>query len=78
MKVKITPEIRKAIEKEIERTGFGPQRALKGNVLAKRIGLTSGIIYGMIGKNGMIQTAKKAHIDVTLRLWEDIPDKIKE
>ena len=34
--VEITPEIIEFIESEIDRTGIAPQRALKGNLQAKK------------------------------------------
>ncbi|MHA7099546.1 hypothetical protein [Fabibacter pacificus] len=68
----ITKEIQDLIKSEIERTGIGPQRILKGNKEARELGLTSGTIYRIIGKNGSDLTAKKAHIELVLKLWSSI------
>ena len=75
--VAVSDEIQDLIRCEIKRTGYGPQRVLKGNVQAKRIGLTSGTIYRMIGKNGIIKSAKKSHVELAVALWKDLPDKKK-
>lgn len=72
--VLITDETRTSIKNEIKRTGYGPQRALKGNVQARQIGLTSGIIYGVIGQNGIRKSIKQTHLELTLKLWKNIPD----
>lgn len=69
--VAITPGIREFIKHEIARTGIGPQKALKGNKEAKEAGLTSGIIYGILGMNSNIKSARKRHVDLALRLWEN-------
>lgn len=66
----ITKEIQDLIKSEIERTGIGPQRILKGNQEARKIGLTSGTIYRIIGKNGSDLTARKTHIELVLKLWK--------
>ncbi|KYG77246.1 hypothetical protein AWW68_00310 [Roseivirga spongicola] len=68
--VPISQELRDFIQSEIDRTGLGPQRALKGNTKAKEIGLTSGIIYRILGKNGKAKTAKKEHIELFKELWK--------
>lgn len=66
----VTKELQNFIKSEIERTAKGPQRALKGNREAKKVGLTSGIIYRIIGKNGNTKSIKKQHIDILMTLWE--------
>ncbi len=71
----ITKEIQDFIKSEIERTGIGPQRILKGNKEAREIGLTSGIIYRIIGKNGSDLTARKTHLELVLKLWSSIDEK---
>ena len=73
--VLITSDIREQINAENERTGTGPQRALKGNKEARQIGLTSGIIYRLTGQNGKSITAKTEHVELALKLWNDLPDK---
>ena len=57
--VPISKDLQDFIKSEIERTGIGPQRALKGNKEAKEAGLTSGIIYRIIGQNGHVRKVKK-------------------
>lgn len=73
--IPITREVQEFIKSEIERTGIGPQRILKGNLQAKKIGLTSGTIYRIIGKNGIAKTAKKTDIDLITGLWENTASK---
>lgn len=70
--VLITFGIREFIKHEIERTGIGPQRVLKGSKEAKAAGLTFGIIYGILGMNSNIKSAPKRHVDIALNLWKNI------
>lgn len=76
--IQITADIRNQITSEIKRTGFGPERALKGNIKAREIGLTSGIVYRITGQNGKALTARAEHVELALKLWNDIPDKDTE
>ncbi len=71
--VEITDEIIEQIQSHIDRTGIGPQAALKGRTLEKRQGLTSGIIYQWL--NGRNKTGRKSHIELALKLWIKIPTK---
>ncbi|WP_339608499.1 hypothetical protein [uncultured Roseivirga sp.] len=73
--IPIAKAIQNHILSEIKRTGIGPQRILKGNKEAREIGLTSGTIYRLTGQNGKALTAKTKHVELALKLWEDIPDK---
>jgi hypothetical protein len=70
--VEITDEIIKQIQSHIDRTGIAPQAALKGRILEKRQGLTSGIIYQWL--NGRNKTGRKEHVSLTLKLWGDLPE----
>ncbi len=68
--VPISKDLQDFIKSEIERTGIGPQRALKGNKEAKEAGLTSGIIYRIIGQNGHVRKVKKQHTYLLKTLWK--------
>ncbi len=69
---------------ERTRTGFSFQRALKGNSVAKKAGLNSGILYSWLPKKGECKikyqnkVARKDHIKIARTLWAKIPDKEKK
>ncbi|MEO9476831.1 MAG: hypothetical protein ABJG41_14910 [Cyclobacteriaceae bacterium] len=71
----LTDEVRSSIQNEIERTGVGPQKLLKGVEKAKKNGLNSGVIYTWI--KGRSKTCKTSHIELSLKLWSEKPDKDK-
>lgn len=69
----VTPEISEFIKGEIERTGIGPMAVLRGNVVAREIGLTSNKIKSLINlSRDKILTNE---LEIIKDLWKGIPDK---
>ncbi|MEM0941566.1 MAG: hypothetical protein AAF600_17720 [Bacteroidota bacterium] len=73
--VAITSKMRDSLNSEINRTGVGPQKLLRGNKEARSIGLTSGIIYCILGKTGHSKSCKESLYNLALALWVPRPNK---
>ncbi|RBW59548.1 hypothetical protein DS884_07380 [Tenacibaculum sp. E3R01] len=71
--ISIIPEMSAYVKNEIERTGIGVHKILRGNTEAKKVGITSSQIKSVIECSSRKMKATMVH--QILALWNDIPDK---
>ena len=71
----VTPELSSFLKKEIERTGVGAMAILRGNKIAKEMGLTSGKIERLI--NLSRKKIRSNELEIIKELWREVPNKSK-
>ncbi|WP_442267634.1 hypothetical protein ACSIGC_08175 [Tenacibaculum sp. ZS6-P6] len=71
--IKIIPEMSAHVKNEIERTGIGVHKILRGNTEAKKAGITSSQIKSVIECTSLKMKATMVH--QILALWNDKPNK---